>query len=67
ARTLVDAGAAIMVRDHHATAEQIGARLEEVLFDPARLEAMRKAALSVARPQAAAELAEWVLELALVP
>jgi UDP-N-acetylglucosamine:LPS N-acetylglucosamine transferase len=38
--------------------------LEELLFDPERLEQMSKAAFGLARPGAAAELAGWVLELA---
>ena len=64
AGVLVNAGAAVMVRDHEATAERIGPMIEELIDHPGKLQAMRDAAAKVARPHAAEELAEWVLELA---
>ena len=64
ARVLVDAGAALLVRDHDATAEQLAPQVEQLLADPGRLAAMGVAAGHVARPHAAEALAAWVLELA---
>jgi UDP-N-acetylglucosamine--N-acetylmuramyl-(pentapeptide) pyrophosphoryl-undecaprenol N-acetylglucosamine transferase len=61
---LVAAGGAIVVRDEDATADVVGPILEERLDDRAVLAAMRKGMRESARPQAAAELAAWVLELA---
>ena len=64
AQPLVDAGGAVMVRDWDAKAEVVGPILEERLWDPALLEAMRKGARVAGRPNAAADLAAWALELA---
>jgi len=64
AKPLVDAGGAVMVRDHDATEAVVGPVLEDLLADRARLAAMRKALLETARPDAAEELARWVLDLA---
>ena len=64
AQPLVDAGGALMVRDPQATADVVGPMIEERIADPAMLAAMRKAMLDTARPDAARDLARWVLELA---
>jgi UDP-N-acetylglucosamine--N-acetylmuramyl-(pentapeptide) pyrophosphoryl-undecaprenol N-acetylglucosamine transferase len=64
ARPIVDAGGAVMVRDHEATAAVVGPVLDDLLADRARLTTMRTALLETARPDAAADLARWVLELA---
>jgi UDP-N-acetylglucosamine--N-acetylmuramyl-(pentapeptide) pyrophosphoryl-undecaprenol N-acetylglucosamine transferase len=64
AQPLVDAGGAVMVRDHDATADVVGPLLEVLLGDRARLAEMRAALLQTARPDAADALARWVLELA---
>ena len=64
ARVLVDAGAALLVRDGDATAEWLAPQLEELFGRPDRMAAMRAAAGRVARPHAAEALAAWVLELA---
>lgn len=64
ARPLVDAGGALLVRDHEATAEHVGPLLETRLDDRSQLAAMRDAASSAARPRAADDLAAWALELA---
>jgi UDP-N-acetylglucosamine:LPS N-acetylglucosamine transferase len=53
-----------MVRDGDATAEQLAPMIEELLDDKERLAEMGRATAKVARPHAAEELAEWVLELA---
>ena len=64
AQPLVAAGAAYVVADHEASPERIGPLLEELIEDRARLAAMGNSARGLARPEAAAELAGWVLELA---
>jgi UDP-N-acetylglucosamine--N-acetylmuramyl-(pentapeptide) pyrophosphoryl-undecaprenol N-acetylglucosamine transferase len=61
---LVRAGAAILVPDAEATADRIGPIVEELAADPERRMRMSDAARERARPDAARELASWVLELA---
>jgi UDP-N-acetylglucosamine--N-acetylmuramyl-(pentapeptide) pyrophosphoryl-undecaprenol N-acetylglucosamine transferase len=63
AAALVDAGAAVLVRDDEATPERLGPQIEELLRNPERLTRMAAAARSQARPEAAQALAAWVLEL----
>ena len=60
AQALVDAGAAVLVPDAECTGERLAAELEPLLADPARLEAMAAAARTLARPQAADDLAQLV-------
>jgi UDP-N-acetylglucosamine--N-acetylmuramyl-(pentapeptide) pyrophosphoryl-undecaprenol N-acetylglucosamine transferase len=60
---LVRAGAAVAVPDADATAERIGPILEELAADPARRSSMSDAARSLGRPDAAEQLAAWVLDL----
>ena len=64
AAELVAAGAAHVVPDAEASAERIGPLVEELVADPGRLASMAAGARSVGRPDAADELARWVLELA---
>lgn len=64
ARTLVDEGGAIMIRDEEAFPATVGPMLEERLANPSALLAMQRGLHAVARPHAAEELAEWVLTLA---
>jgi UDP-N-acetylglucosamine--N-acetylmuramyl-(pentapeptide) pyrophosphoryl-undecaprenol N-acetylglucosamine transferase len=64
ASVLVDVGAALMVRNESATAELLGPTLDSLFDDAEGLASMSAAGRSVARPQAADELASWVLELA---
>ncbi|MBV8159852.1 MAG: UDP-N-acetylglucosamine--N-acetylmuramyl-(pentapeptide) pyrophosphoryl-undecaprenol N-acetylglucosamine transferase [Acidimicrobiia bacterium] len=64
ASVLVDVGAALMVRNGQATADNLGPLLEGLFADPERRTAMASAGHGVARPHAADELATWVLELA---
>ena len=64
AQPLVAAGAAYVVADHEATPERVGPLLEELIEDRARLAAMGQNARRLARPEAADELAAWVIELA---
>jgi UDP-N-acetylglucosamine--N-acetylmuramyl-(pentapeptide) pyrophosphoryl-undecaprenol N-acetylglucosamine transferase len=74
AAPLVAAGGALLVRDHEATAAVVGPLIERLVDGPpiaeqpaaavSLLDAMAAGATSVARPDGAAELAAWVLELA---
>jgi UDP-N-acetylglucosamine--N-acetylmuramyl-(pentapeptide) pyrophosphoryl-undecaprenol N-acetylglucosamine transferase len=64
AAELVAADAARIVPDAQATAETIGPIIEELAADRARLDRMAAGARSTGRPDAADELARWVLELA---
>jgi UDP-N-acetylglucosamine--N-acetylmuramyl-(pentapeptide) pyrophosphoryl-undecaprenol N-acetylglucosamine transferase len=63
ASVLVDAGAAVLVRDGDATAERLGPLTEELLAHPDRLTDMAAAARGKALPKAAEALAAWVLDL----
>ena len=60
AEALVAAGAAVLVADAECTGARLAAELEPLLADPARLEAMGAAARTLARPDAADDLAELV-------
>jgi UDP-N-acetylglucosamine--N-acetylmuramyl-(pentapeptide) pyrophosphoryl-undecaprenol N-acetylglucosamine transferase len=57
AAALVRSGAAVLVPDEELTAERLAAELEPLLADPGRVEAMGKAALALARPDAAERVA----------
>jgi UDP-N-acetylglucosamine--N-acetylmuramyl-(pentapeptide) pyrophosphoryl-undecaprenol N-acetylglucosamine transferase len=61
---LSDAGGALIVPDADATADVLGPTFEQWAGDSAELQRRAAAAASVGRPQAAGELAAWVLELA---
>lgn len=60
ARWMVDAGAAVVVRDDELTAEGLRALVDELLGDPERLRAMADASASLARPDAARAIAAQV-------
>lgn len=64
AAALVDAGAALMVRDHEATAAVVGPLLDAILDDRDRLAPMGAALNGLARREAADEMAAWTLDLA---
>lgn len=57
AMRLVDAGAAVMVADSELNADRLAVELEALLDDPRRLEAMSRAARSLAFPAAADSVA----------
>lgn len=61
---LVDGGAAVMVRDEDLTGEKLRAMVHELLADRARLEAMSKAALKLAIPDAAERIADQLVAAA---
>jgi UDP-N-acetylglucosamine--N-acetylmuramyl-(pentapeptide) pyrophosphoryl-undecaprenol N-acetylglucosamine transferase len=64
AEPLVESGGAILVRDGDATADVVGPMIEDALGDRAKLVVMRAGMRSNARPDAAAHLAAWTLDLA---
>jgi len=63
ARVLGEAGAAIVISQHDATPERLHDEILSLLGDPARRARMATAAQSVARPDAAARLADTLLSL----
>ena len=64
AEWMAEAGAAVVVPDAEIDADRLLAEVNRILDDPARLEAMSAASKSLARPQAASDVADEVLELA---
>ena len=56
ARALVEAGAALMLRESEWTPEALAAAVAGILGDPARQAAMRRAMIAAARPDAAAHI-----------
>jgi undecaprenyldiphospho-muramoylpentapeptide beta-N-acetylglucosaminyltransferase len=64
ARHLVDAGAAVLVPDAELDGERLVAEADALLADPARLDAMARAARAAARPSAADDIAALVEEQA---
>lgn len=60
AEALVDAGAAVLVPDAECTGARLAAELEPLLADSGRLDVMAAAARTLARPDAAHELAALV-------
>jgi UDP-N-acetylglucosamine--N-acetylmuramyl-(pentapeptide) pyrophosphoryl-undecaprenol N-acetylglucosamine transferase len=65
ARAWVDAGAALLLPESAASAEHLAALLGELLADRARLLMMARAASALAKPQAAARIADACLEAAI--
>ena len=57
ARSLEKAGAAVVAPQDELTGEMLWAEVERLLADPARLERMSRAARTLARPRAAADIA----------
>ncbi len=64
ARSLVEVGAAVMVREAELTADRLADEVAAILCDPERRARMEEAAGSVSRPEAARDVAELCLELA---
>jgi UDP-N-acetylglucosamine--N-acetylmuramyl-(pentapeptide) pyrophosphoryl-undecaprenol N-acetylglucosamine transferase len=64
AMALVNVGAAVLIDDADLTAERLRATVDELLGDPVKLAAMGAAALSFARPDAAAAIAAEVFAAA---
>jgi UDP-N-acetylmuramate--alanine ligase len=61
ARWMAEAGAAVVVPDSELDGERLRAEVETLLTDGARLESMALAARSLARPDAAARIADELL------
>ncbi len=66
AQALVDAGGAVLIRQPEFTAAFLTARLAALLCDPAALARMGAASRAIAHPDAAARLADLVLQHAQV-
>jgi UDP-N-acetylglucosamine--N-acetylmuramyl-(pentapeptide) pyrophosphoryl-undecaprenol N-acetylglucosamine transferase len=64
AEAMVDAGAALLMPDRDCDAARLDVVVGELLADRGRLDAMAKAARTLARPDAAARLADLVEEVA---
>jgi len=64
ARALEAAGAAVVVPDAECDGDRLARELDALLADPARLAAMRAGAARIARPDAAARVADRVEEVA---
>jgi UDP-N-acetylglucosamine--N-acetylmuramyl-(pentapeptide) pyrophosphoryl-undecaprenol N-acetylglucosamine transferase len=64
ARTLEAAGAAVHLPQFELSGTRLGAAVTSLLNDPARLQALRTAAASRARPHAAEEIARRVIAIA---
>ena len=61
ARWMADAGAAVVLPDSDLTAERLRGEVQELLGDPKRLEQMSASSRSLARPDAAARIADEVM------
>jgi UDP-N-acetylglucosamine--N-acetylmuramyl-(pentapeptide) pyrophosphoryl-undecaprenol N-acetylglucosamine transferase len=59
-----DAGAAVVIEDARLDAPLLAETVRGLLADPGRLEQMRASALSIARPDAAGEVAGLLREAA---
>jgi UDP-N-acetylglucosamine--N-acetylmuramyl-(pentapeptide) pyrophosphoryl-undecaprenol N-acetylglucosamine transferase len=64
ARPFAEAGAAVVVDDAELDGPRLRAEVDALLGDPARLQAMGVAMAGLARPHAARDVADAVLELA---
>ncbi len=64
ARWMTDAGAAVVIADGELTAARLAKQVTELLGDRARLERMAAASRSLARPDAANEVARELLQAA---
>lgn len=58
AQSLVDAGAAVMIEERDLTGELLASEIRAILGNPARREAMARAAGRLGSPQAAGEIAD---------
>jgi len=63
ARTLVEAGAATLVREEDLSRERIGCEVLDLISDRARLDAMGSSAAGLGVPDAADRIAGWAREL----
>jgi UDP-N-acetylglucosamine--N-acetylmuramyl-(pentapeptide) pyrophosphoryl-undecaprenol N-acetylglucosamine transferase len=63
AKSLVDAGAAVMIEERELTGELLAQEIRRILADPAERERMARAAGRLGSPQAAKEIADVCTEL----
>jgi UDP-N-acetylglucosamine--N-acetylmuramyl-(pentapeptide) pyrophosphoryl-undecaprenol N-acetylglucosamine transferase len=63
ARSLVDAGAAVMIEERDLTGELLAQEIRAILTHPERREAMERAAGMLGSPQAASEIADVCTQL----
>lgn len=63
AASLVHAGAAVLCRDQDLTAERLMEYFNDLLTDPTKLKTMAEAASSLARPDAAAEIYQYLRQI----
>lgn len=63
AKSLVDAGAAVMIEERDLTGELLAREIEAILIDPERRQRMARAAGRLGSPQAAREIADVFTEL----
>jgi UDP-N-acetylglucosamine--N-acetylmuramyl-(pentapeptide) pyrophosphoryl-undecaprenol N-acetylglucosamine transferase len=63
AKSLVDAGAAVMIEEKDLTGETLAAEIRSILAHPERREKMARAAGMLGRPQAASEIADVCTDL----
>jgi UDP-N-acetylglucosamine--N-acetylmuramyl-(pentapeptide) pyrophosphoryl-undecaprenol N-acetylglucosamine transferase len=63
ARKLQDAGAAVVIEEKDLTGERLARAILDLRNDPTRLMAMERAALALARPDAAARIVDMVEEM----
>jgi UDP-N-acetylglucosamine--N-acetylmuramyl-(pentapeptide) pyrophosphoryl-undecaprenol N-acetylglucosamine transferase len=61
---MADAGAAVIVPDAELTAARLAHEVADLLGDPSRMVAMGRASAALARPRAAADVAEELLAAA---
>jgi UDP-N-acetylglucosamine--N-acetylmuramyl-(pentapeptide) pyrophosphoryl-undecaprenol N-acetylglucosamine transferase len=64
ARWMSDAGAAVVIADHELTPARLAERVDALLADRSALAEMAAASLSLARPEAAADVARELLRVA---
>jgi UDP-N-acetylglucosamine--N-acetylmuramyl-(pentapeptide) pyrophosphoryl-undecaprenol N-acetylglucosamine transferase len=64
ARWMADAGAAVTIADGELSAQRLAGEVAELLADRGRLERMARASKGLARPDAAKEIAEELLDAA---
>jgi UDP-N-acetylglucosamine--N-acetylmuramyl-(pentapeptide) pyrophosphoryl-undecaprenol N-acetylglucosamine transferase len=64
ARSLVDAGAAVMIEERELTGELLAGEIRAILLQPERRERMERAAARMGSPQAAGEIADVCAQLA---
>ena len=64
AKALFDANAAMMLEEKDVEVDHLLKIITELLYQPKRLESMRRAALTLAKPNAAQDIIQWLKEWA---